>query len=494
MSTTLGQMILAACRVHAEATAIESVGSSISYRDLADQIVALSRQLHDAGVQASEPIVVMVSNAPIDLAAFAAIWNAGAVVVPVHRANPAATIAELLQATGARIAIDADANAGLPSSWRQHGQLRIGPLNPPTPRELLSGAALILFTSGSTGRPKGVVLSHQAFAGKLDTIDSLANFQAGQRSLLVLNLSFVFANWLSLLVLRSGGTLLMHARFTASEFIEALSRGDIMRVGVVPTMMRSLLAQNSNDPATKTLIAPALRQLLIGGESLDARLTADIESVLPDAQLINAYGLTETCGNDFYLLPSDRPRFTGCIGRPAPQIRFRIVGEDGQEVSPGEAGELQLRTPFAMSGYLDAPELTTAAFMDGWFRTGDIARLREDGVVELAGRAKEIISRGGNKVSPMEIERAFADHPQVAAVMATGVSDPMLGERIHLLVVPRHGCVIDKTELLSHAAAQLPRFKQPDAIHFASELPLGRTGKADRGTLRRRLEERGEAA
>ncbi len=184
----------------------------------------------------------------------------------------------------------------------------------------------------------------------------------------------------------------------------------------------------------------------------------------------------------------DRPRYDGCIGRPSPGVRFRIATPDGAEAGPGEIGELQIRTPFAMNGYLDAPGLTQAAFQDGWLRTGDMARLRDREVVELAGRAKEIISRGGNKISPLEIEQAFAEHPEVAAAMATGVADPILGERIHLLVVARPGCAPGEGALREFAAARLPKFKLPDAIHFGAELPLGRTGKADRGALRRSLQ------
>jgi acyl-coenzyme A synthetase/AMP-(fatty) acid ligase len=117
-----------------------------------------------------------------------------------------------------------------------------------------------------------------------------------------------------------------------------------------------------------------------------------------------------------------------------------------------------------------------------------MARLHDGEVVELAGRAREIISRGGNKISPLEIEQAFAEHPDVAAAMATGVADPILGERIHLLVVPRPGSSPDERALREFALARLPRYKLPDAIHFGTELPLGRTGKADRGALRRSLE------
>ena len=138
-----------------------------------------------------------------------------------------------------------------------------------------------------------------------------------------------------------------------------------------------------------------------------------------------------------------------------------------------------------MKGYLDQPELTAAAYCDGWFRTGDLGRVvdggdADGGMVELMGRQKDVISRAGNKVTPAEIEQAICSHPDVAAAMAVGVEDALLGQRIHLLLVPRAGTTLALNELKKHLAPRLERYKQPDACYIAEALPLGRTGKADR--------------
>jgi long-chain acyl-CoA synthetase len=157
-------------------------------------------------------------------------------------------------------------------------------------------------------------------------------------------------------------------------------------------------------------------------------------------------------------------------------------------VAPGEVGELQLRSPFLMAGYLDAPALTAAAFQDGWFRTGDLARAGAEepgaGLVELMGRQKELISRGGHKVTPVEIEQALGVHADVAAAMAVGLPDALLGERIHVLLVPRAGATLSVDALRRHLDGRLEKFKYPDSWHLADALPLGRTGKADRGELK----------
>jgi long-chain acyl-CoA synthetase len=144
-----------------------------------------------------------------------------------------------------------------------------------------------------------------------------------------------------------------------------------------------------------------------------------------------------------------------------------------------------------MNGYLDEPELTRAAFADGFFRTGDLARARADGRVELAGRIKDVINRGGAKVSPLELEHVLLQHPAVAAALATGVPDPIMGERIHVLVVRRANTSIDERGLREWIAGRIERFKWPDAYHFGPELPTGRSGKVDRNALRDQLQRDG---
>lgn len=489
-AASLAEPILARCATDGAARALVAGDVALTYAELGARTDQLARALLAVGLAPDEPVLVPVSNRPGDLVAFLGVWRAGGVVVPVHRASPGPVVQEHLDATAARFVVRKGGEIAVAGPWRESGDLLVAAHGAPPPREVLSGAALIIFTSGTTGRPKGVVLSHRALAGKLAAIDSLLHFERGESTLLVLNITFSFGIWVSLLTLLTGGTLRIHEKFTSRAFCAAVATGGIARVAVVPTMMRALFADAPSELAAASR-SGTFRQILIGGESLGGALAAEIVTHFPRAGLVDIYGLTETATSDFFLLAEDQARLAGCIGRPSPHVEYRIVAADGAVAESGEVGELQIRTPFIMNGYLDAPALTAAAFQDGWFRTGDMARVREDGVVELAGRAKELISRGGNKVSPLELEQIFAAHPDVAAAMAAGAADPILGERIHVLVVPRPGRVMTEESLRAHAAARLPKFRQPDAYHFAESLPLGRTGKADRGALKAMLE-RGE--
>jgi long-chain acyl-CoA synthetase len=161
-------------------------------------------------------------------------------------------------------------------------------------------------------------------------------------------------------------------------------------------------------------------------------------------------------------------------------VAFRLIGADGQPAAAGTAAELCIKTPFGMLGYLDDPALTARSFTDSYFHTGDLARLRADGRLEIVGRLKEIITRGGNKIAPAEIDALLCAHPLVAAALCAGVPDTRLGEAIHAIVVVKPSAELTAEELRHWAAERIERYKVPDAIHFRDALPTGSTGKVRR--------------
>jgi acyl-CoA synthetase (AMP-forming)/AMP-acid ligase II len=470
----LDSLLAAAADRHAARTAIAGA-QPLRYGELLDAARSVAGLLRRAGLARDEPLHVRVSNHPLDLVAFFGAWLAGAVVVPVHRGSPALAAAQIAERTLARFEWDALAAAPL---------RRLADEAPP-PRGILAGSALVIFTSGSTGAPKGAVLSHRAFAGKLGAIQSMLGFGADERTLLVLNITFSFGIWVALLTLLHGGCLLPVEKFVPAAFLERLRAEAVTRVGVVPTMMRALVldcpAQALAQASGAIRAAGRLKSVMIGGESLGQGLGDTLRELFAPAALIDIYGLTETSTCDFFLMPPDATRYAGCIGRPAPGVEYRIRAEDG-----GGVGELCIRSPFLMNGYLGQPELDPVD-AEGWLATGDLARERAPGVVEIAGRKKELIVRGGNKIAPQEIEFACSAHPKVAAALAVGRLDERLGQRIHALVVPRDPSLSAK-ELRAFLGQRLDKFKQPDMLYFARELPAGRTGKADRGRFAAMLE------
>jgi long-chain acyl-CoA synthetase len=496
MARELVRVLDAACLSHAGSVAVAGAGGPITYQQLSSDADAIAAALRAAGASDNEPVIVLVSNDAGDFAALLGVWRAGGVAVPLNRLGPHLGATELVDRTGARFVVDA-----APAITSARGVVRLDdarrlaggrvlalPRTAVVSREMLDDAAFVVFTSGSTGEPKGTIGSHRAWAGKLDAIDSILQFGTGVRMLLVLQVTFAFGIWVSLLTLSRGGTMFVQERHDTDRMLAALQGDGITHVAMVPTMLRALMARSA-EPSVRAQIAcingrGTLRQLLAGGESLGRKLNEDVQALFPGIGLYDVYGSTETSTSDFFLMPSDQPRFSGTIGRPSPGVDYRIAGADGNSAPAGQPGELQIRSAFMMSGYLDRPALTAAAFDGDWFRTGDIARTREGGVVELLGRAKELISRGGVKISPLEIEQILARHPDIAEALVAGIPDPLMGERIHALVVMRPGALVDEDALRAWAGKWLEKFRIPDVFHFGTALPLGRTGKADRGRLR----------
>lgn len=492
MDGNLGELLLQACGRWGGKIAVEDGEQGLSFSRLDELSSAVARSLKDRRLGKDEPVIALVSNKAMDWVSVLGLWRAGGVLVPVHRTTPGPAFQELLARTGARFVLDAAGKfEPLGTAHAEKGAtLRVLGGAAPPPRSILESAAFIVFTSGSTGRPKGTVISHGSFAAKLRTLEDILCLSPDTRSLLVLQMTFSFGMWVSLLTLISGGTLVMREKFQPLPILRTLSERQITTAALVPTMLRALFGSSEPEvaDALRELVAQGrLRQVILGGETLDALVDDRLRERFPKAQVFDVYGTTETATSDFILRPSDDPSLRGTIGRASPGVQYRVIDEHGRDARPGDMGELRIRSAFVMNGYLDEPDLTRQSFADGYFRTGDVVRVREDGGLQMVGRSKEIISRGANKVSPLEVEAALLSHPAVSEAIVTGVPDPMMGERIHGLVVPVDGARPTVQELKAWVGSRLDKFKVPDTIHFGTDIPRGRTGKADRAQLRRSL-------
>lgn len=484
----LDEQILRACELHDKGVALIDDGLTLTFREIADLSKLISQSLIECDGRPGFPIVVPVDNRCSDIVAQVAVWRAGGVVVPVHRDTPARVLEQILIRTGAQCLLTpVDA---LPEDWRASTDEdapwvhRWDQVPPAPPAELDSDQALVAFTSGSTGRPKGVVLSHRAFAAKLQAISEVLPFEPGTRTLQVLQLNFTFGQWTTLLTVLSGGTVELVPRFDAGDVLGRLLSQHVDRMAVVPTMMRRLLAAIDDPPAGMDPAAvgecasPGL--WIAGGEPLAAGLGRRVLATFPRTQMADVFGLSETSTSDLILAPGAYAEAAGTIGWPSPGVRVRIVDEQGTDQPDGGVGELWIRTPFLMTGYLDDPAATTAAMAGDWFRTGDLARITDAGSVELVGRSKFLILRGGHKISPLAIESALSEHPDCRGVCAFAIPDTMLGERIGVLFRPATGATATPAEIRVWAKTRLPRLEVPDAITLTDEIPLGRTGKMDR--------------
>lgn len=441
------------------------LGESLVGIDMVARANAIAKALRRFGVLQDELVLLLIRNQPLDIVGYLAIWLTGGVAVPVHAETLKENIEALRQRTGARFAI-------------RSGEIEPWSSDAPRTRQELSGAAIVVFTSGSTGKPKGVIVGHQALYFKLGVLSKLLTLRASDLVVVPLQLTFIFGIWVTLLGLLAGSRIVLVSKF-AADAAALLPSATIL--AAVPTMLRAIRARED------AIVAPLLRKILTGGEPLGPSLATSLGVLFPSASIYDLFGLTETGSCDFCLGPAGQPHGLGTIGWPTEGVEYRIVA--GAEHSPG-VGELQIKTPSIMLGYLDEPEMTANALDASYFRTGDLARQREDGLVELIGRSKDIISRGGNKIAPLEIDHLFAQHTSVIAAISFGVADERLGEALHILIVKKPGCSETEQTMREWAAGRIEKFKLPDAIHFCDTLPLGNTGKADRKTAASVIAER----
>lgn len=346
--------------------------------------------------------------------------------------------------------------------------------------------AAIILSSGSTGKPKGVTHTHsslcEAAQGGQYALGGLNRHDAG-----LLYMQPSFAGWSIILlpVLAAKAKIVFGARFTPALFLETVARERVTLAPLVPTMWRMVF-----DEDLRQRDLSSLRMVTIAGEppaesdirSLHERVCPRIASLYLSAEGHVASGVIAFTDD---LL---RPGKAASTGHPAPGVDVRVIDPAGgfdDELAPGEEGEIAISGPSIAAGYWNDPELTAQRFHQGWWRSGDLGRVDEDGDLWVTGRIDNVINTGGIKVSGEEVERAILSHPQVAQCAVVGVADERFGNRIEAWVVRRGGALtVEDLDAFCRQQTSLPSFKVPKAFHLVTELPTGPTGKLYRRALR----------
>ena len=342
--------------------------------------------------------------------------------------------------------------------------------------------ALIIYTSGTTGRPKGAQLPRRAIASNLDGLADAWEWTGDDVLTHGLPLFHVHGLVLGLFgPLRRGGELRHLGRFEPAAAASALRDGATMMFGV-PTMYHRLGREAEDDASIVDGLKKA-RLLVSGSAPLPAPEFTRIET-LTGQQIVERYGLTETLMNT--AVRADSRRKPGYVGVPVPGVELRLVDDDGNEMSATDdetIGEVTVRGPNLFKGYLNRPDATDEAMRDGWFFTGDLATVGEDGYWRIVGRrSTDLIKTGGYKVGAGEIEVALLDHPGVKEAAVTGEEDPDLGERIIAWVVAEDDAP-DENTLIDHVAGELAPHKRPREVRFLDELPRNAMGKVQKKKL-----------
>jgi len=344
--------------------------------------------------------------------------------------------------------------------------------------------ALVLHTSGTTARPKIVPLSQRNLAASAANIIRSLRLTPADRCLNVMPLFHIHGLMAGLLSsLGAGASVVCSPGFDAFRFLTWLDATKPSWYTAVPTMHQLVLARAERAPEAAR--AAHLRLLRSSSAPMPPVVMERLESLF-EAPLIEAYGMTEAAHQmAANPLPPGR-RKPGSVGRGA-GVDIAVMDESGRFLGHGERGEVVVRGPNIMRGYENNPEANARAFTDGWFRTGDEGYLDEDGYLFLTGRLKELINRGGEKVSPREVDEVLLRHPAVAQALAFALPHERLGEEVAAAVVLREGASASEGELRDYAAARLAPFKVPRRIVILDEIPKGPTGKPQRIGLAEKL-------
>jgi acyl-CoA synthetase (AMP-forming)/AMP-acid ligase II len=347
-----------------------------------------------------------------------------------------------------------------------------------------SDEALVLHTSGTTARPKIVPLTGANLAASARHIGATLRLGAGDVCLNIMPMFHIHGLiGATLSSLAAGAAVACTTGFNAIRFLSQAEEVGATWYSAVPTMHQAILQRSEREKERARALK--LRLIRSSSASLPPQVMASLEDLF-GCPVVESYGMTEAAHQMTSNPLPPAPRKPGSVG-PAAGPEVAIMDDAGNLLPQGEIGEVVIRGPNVTRGYADNPEANAKSFTNGWFRTGDQGLLDEDGYLKLTGRIKEIINRGGENISPLEIDTVIMDHPAVAQVVTFALPHPLLGEDVGAAVVLRDGSSATEAEIREFCAKHLAAFKIPRKVLFMKEIPKGATGKLQRIGLAEKL-------
>ncbi|PTL80778.1 o-succinylbenzoate--CoA ligase [Vitiosangium sp. GDMCC 1.1324] len=465
---------------HPEVLALTFEGRRWTYRELDGEVGRWVAALRSRGVTAGDRVALLATNHAAVVHLFLALGRLGAVLAPLNARLTRAELQPLAEDVAPRLTL---ALTGLVERLPGAEPLETfadavrtpeshcEPLETKTPR-------VILFTSGTTGRPKGAVLTEGNFRASSRCSEANLGAHPGPRWLGTLPLFHVGGLAMLTRTAYDGGCLVLRERFDADDTNRAIDEEGVTHASFVATTLERVLDARRDRPVPSTF-----RLALIGGGPVPAPLLerARAAGILS----LQTYGLTEACSQVTTEHPDEANGRTA--GRPLPGLEIRIVGPGGETVGPGKEGDIEVRGPTVMAGYLNRPEATSEALRDGWLRTKDVGMLDERGRLKVLSRRTDLILRGGENIYPAELEAVLASHPKVYEVAVVGVPNVRWGEVPVAFVTTRGGAPLPE-DLEAWCRESLAGFKVPARFLAIEALPRNAMGKVERTVLRQRAQ------
>jgi len=496
--TKLADLFYRTADLHPDKTAIWCENEAATYRELAEMVSRYSRFLIHHGVSRGDHIGIPMNNSVASVALILAAANIGAGLVPINPTLPqhaiqtafaAADVKHLIarrafleqceksggpNVAGTTICMD-EAYDGFPS-LRDAASL---PAERPISGEISGEEILIItMTSGSTGTPKPIVLTQQNKIDRAMAHIRLYGITKEDRVLAATPLYHSLAERLVLMPLLIGGTSILLPRFTPKIWLNCVREQRVTFTIAVSAQLNQISAELSNPDAPGI---ESLRCLVSSSALLEPHIKANLIDKL-HCDFHEMYGTSETSTvtNINFRETADKVR---SVGRPLPEADVMILKDSGERAEPGEIGEIACKTSLLCKGYYGMPDKFQEAMRDGYFRTGDLGYLDEDGYLYFAGRKKELIITGGINVYPIDVERCVMELPEIDECAAFAYPDDRLGEVVALAVVTKEGCNLDKRAVQLHCARNLADFQQPHKIFFLDQLPRNAMGKIVKSRL-----------
>jgi long-chain acyl-CoA synthetase len=483
-----------------EKEAILFDGESIIYHDLHARSCLLSSALKKAGdLHPGDRVALFLPNRPDFIVSYYAVVRLGAIAVSLNVMLKRDELKFILNDCEAKLLITTkqqldqvpEANE-IPSIKKVvctskadgvavlelDGLLSSVSSDPPIPADLVENAgAAILYTSGTTGKPKGVLLSHGNLISNVGATIQHTKMSAVDRLICYLPLFHCFGqNFIMNASVRSGATIILHERFQPDEILDSIKSNRVSMFFGVPVVYSRLLAIPKiadyfrNVRYCFTAAAPMPVSV--------ARRWRD----LVGQSIYEGYGLTET--SPFATYNHDSLYRDGSIGTPVANVDIKIIDSEGRALPAGEIGEITIKGPNVMQGYFRQPKETAEVIRDGWFLTGDIGKMDDDGYVYLVDRAKDMINVSGFKVWPREVEDVLLQHPSLAEVAVVGIANAESGEAVKAFAVLKPGETMKEQELIDFARSRMAVYKAPRFVEFIDALPKNPTGKILKRELR----------
>ena len=487
--TNLASNLVATAQAHPDKVAIKLDDAELTWSQLHGLAAQAAGAMRQAGLEPGDRVALILPNVPAFPVLFYGALLAGGTVVPMNPLLKSGEIEYFFSDSGAKLAFVwgdfmSEAVAGAESLDTK--VIQSGPVGP-TDEDLPPGepiatpveradddTAVILYTSGTTGRPKGAELTHRNL--DLNAKRSSADIMRMLPEDVIMGclpLFHVFGLTCGLnAAVRCGATLTLIPRFDPAKALEVVQRDKVTIFQGVPTMYGAML----HHPDAATADTSSLRVCVSGGSALPEQTMREFEEKF-DAQILEGYGLSETSPvASFNML--DRPTKPGTIGRAIPGCEMKLIDADGNDVPAGDGvGEIAIRGDNVMKGYWGKPEETEAAIPDGWFRTGDLATVDDDGYYTIVDRKKDLIIRGGMNIYPREVEEVLYTHPDVVECAVVAVPHPELGEDVGAAVSLKPGSTATLEDVQQYVKERIAAYKYPRQIWQLDELPKGPTGK-----------------